>query len=135
MDVDEFKTVNDTLGHLAGDAVLRLVGETLTGLTRGDDVAGRLGGDEFALLLPGTDLSEATVIAERLVAHVRTAAAPYAATVSVGAATVTWGDPVGLQTAADSAVYRAKHSGRNRVSVPPASSADSPSAHLAPSGG
>ena len=134
VDVDEFKVVNDTLGHLAGDAVLRLVGETLTGLTRGDDVAGRLGGDEFALLLPDTDLSETTGIAERLVAHVRTAAAPYAATVSVGAATVTWGDPVGLQTAADSAVYRAKHSGRDRVSVSPASSADSPSAHLAPSG-
>jgi len=135
VDVDEFKTVNDTLGHLAGDAVLRLVGETLVGLTRGEDVAGRLGGDEFALLLPDTDLSEATGIAERLVTHVRTAAAPYAATVSVGAATVTWSDPVGLQAAADAAVYRAKHSGRDRVSVAPAVPADSPSAHLSLSGG
>ncbi|MGY1683050.1 diguanylate cyclase [Geodermatophilus sp. SYSU D01176] len=119
VDVDEFKTVNDTLGHLAGDAVLRLVGETLA---RSEGVAGRVGGDEFALLLPGTDLSEAALLAERLVTHVRTAAAPYAATVSVGAATVTWTDPVGLQAAADAAVYRAKHSGRNRVSVPPAAS-------------
>ena len=113
--------------------MLRLVGETLSGLTRSEDVAGRLGGDEFALLLPGTDLPEATGIAERLVAHVRTAAAPYAATVSVGAATVTWGDPVGLQ-AADAAVYRAKHSGRNRVCLPPAASDGSRSAHLTPSG-
>jgi diguanylate cyclase (GGDEF)-like protein len=134
VDVDEFKTVNDTLGHLAGDAVLRLVGETLSGLTRDEDVAGRLGGDEFALLLPDTDLAEATGIAERLVTHVRTAAAPYAATVSVGAATVTWCDPVGLQAAADAAVYRAKHSGRNRVCLPPAASDGARSPHLTPSG-
>jgi len=105
-------------GHLAGDAVLRLVGESLAGLTRSADVAGRVGGDEFALLLPDTDLSEATVIAERLVTHVRATAAPYAVTVSVGAATVTWTDPVGLQAAADTAVYRAKHGGRDRVCVP-----------------
>ncbi len=134
VDVDEFKTVNDSLGHLAGDAVLRLVGETLAGLTRSEDVSGRLGGDEFALLLPDTDLSEATAIAERLVAHVRTAAAPYAATVSVGAATVTWGDAVGLQAAADAAVYHAKRSGRNRVYVPPAASDGPRSATLTPSG-
>jgi diguanylate cyclase (GGDEF)-like protein len=122
VDVDEFKTVNDTLGHLAGDAVLRLIGESLADLTRDEDVVGRLGGDEFALLLPDTDLTEATAIGERLVTHVRTAAAPYAATVSVGAATVTWTDPVGLQTTADAAVYRAKHSGRDRVCVTPAPS-------------
>ena len=114
--------------------MLRLVAESLQALTRSEDVVGRLGGDEFALLLPGTDLSEATGIAERLVAHVRTAAAPYAATVSVGAATVTWGDPVGLQAAADAAVYRAKHSGRDRVCVPPPASDDFRTAPLAPSG-
>ena len=118
VDVDESKTVNDTLGHLAGDAVLRLVGESLAGLTRSEDVAGRVGGDEFAPLLPDTDLSEATVIAERLVTHVRTAAAPYAVTVSVGAATVTWTDPVGLRAAADTAVYRAKHGGRDVPASP-----------------
>lgn len=134
VDVDEFKTVNDTLGHLAGDAVLRLVGESLAGLTRSEDVAGRVGGDEFALLLPDTDLPSASAIAERLVAHVRIAAAPYPATVSVGAATVTWPDPVGLQAAADAAVYRAKRSGRNRVCVPPAASDGPRSAPLTPSG-
>ena len=134
MDIDEFKTVNDTLGHLAGDAVLRLVAESLQDLTRSEDVVGRLGGDEFALLLPGTDLPEATGIAERLVTHVRTAGAPYAVTVSVGAAAVTWSDPVGLQATADAAVYRAKHSGRDRVCVPPPASDGSRSPHLTPSG-
>ena len=122
VDVDEFKTVNDTLGHLAGDAVLRLVAASMQELTRSEDVVGRLGGDEFALLLPGTDLAEATGIGERLVTHVRTAGAPYGVTVSVGAAMVTWSDPVGLQATADAAVYRAKHSGRDRVCVPPTAS-------------
>jgi diguanylate cyclase (GGDEF)-like protein len=125
VDVDEFKTVNDTLGHLAGDAVLRLVAASMQELTRSEDVVGRLGGDEFALLLPGTDLVEATGIGERLVTHVRTAGAPYGVTVSVGAAMVTWSDPVGLQATADAAVYRAKHSGRDRVCVPP-TAADGP---------
>jgi diguanylate cyclase (GGDEF)-like protein len=122
VDVDEFKTVNDTLGHLAGDAVLRLVGETLSGLTRAGDAVGRLGGDEFALLLPGAGLPEATAIADRLVAQVRTDAAAWSATVSVGAATVTCTDPVGLLAAADTAVYHAKHTGRDRACTPPASS-------------
>jgi diguanylate cyclase (GGDEF)-like protein len=122
VDVDEFKTVNDTLGHLAGDAVLRSVGETLSGLTRAGDAVGRLGGDEFALLLPGAGLPEATAIADRLVTEVRTAAAPWSATVSVGAATATYPDPVGLLAAADTAVYHAKHTGRDRACTPPVSS-------------
>ncbi len=63
--------------------------------TRSEDVVGRLGGDEFALLLPSTDLPGATGVGERLVTHVRTAGAPYGVTVSVGAAMVTWGGPVG----------------------------------------
>jgi diguanylate cyclase (GGDEF)-like protein len=134
VDVDEFKTVNDTLGHLAGDAVLRLVAGSLQDLTRSEDVVGRPGGDEFALLLPGTDPAAATAVAERLVTHVRSTAAPYAATVSVGAATVTSGDPVGLQAAADAAVYQAKRTGRDRVCVAPAASAGPRSAPLAPSG-
>ena len=134
VDVDEFKTVNDTLGHLAGDAVLRLVAASMQELTRSEDVVGRLGGDEFALLLPGTDLAEATGIGERLVTHVRTAGAPYGVTVSVGAAMVTWSDPVGLQATADAAVYRAKHSGRDRVCVPPTASDGPRTATVAPSG-
>ncbi len=66
--------------------------------------------------------------------HVRTAGAPYAVTVSVGAAAVTWSDPVGLQATADAAVYRAKHSGRDRVCVPLPASDGSRTAPLALSG-
>lgn len=115
VDVDQFKTVNDTYGHPAGDGVLALVGGVLTGLTRPGDSAGRLGGDEFALLLPGTGPEQATTVAERLREQVRTVASTYGATVSVGSATVTSPDATQLHAAADAAAYRAKRSGRDRV--------------------
>lgn len=66
MDLDEFKNVNDTYGHQAGDMVLRVFGNMLRGSIRGSDTACRYGGEEFALLLPNTDLTEAKVLAERL---------------------------------------------------------------------
>ncbi|MBM7804761.1 diguanylate cyclase (GGDEF)-like protein [Geodermatophilus bullaregiensis] len=115
VDVDSFKTVNDTFGHPAGDGVLQMVGASLTGLTRPGDSAGRLGGDEFALLLPGTALPEATAVAERLRERVRTTAADFGATVSVGVATATSPDVTALHAAADAAAYRAKRGGRDRV--------------------
>ena len=115
VDVDSFKTVNDTFGHPAGDGVLQLVGRALTGLTRPGDSAGRLGGDEFALLLPGTALAQATAVAERLREEVSTTAADFGATVSVGVATATSPDVAAVHAAADAAAYRAKRGGRNRV--------------------
>ncbi|SDD11034.1 diguanylate cyclase (GGDEF) domain-containing protein [Geodermatophilus telluris] len=115
VDVDSFKTVNDTFGHPAGDGVLQLVGATLTELTRPGDVAGRLGGDEFALLLPGTATPEAAAIAERLRARVGSADAALGATLSVGVATATAPDATALHAAADAAAYRAKRGGRDRV--------------------
>ncbi|MFD2092282.1 GGDEF domain-containing protein [Blastococcus deserti] len=115
VDIDQFKTVNDTYGHPAGDGVLTLVAGVLTGLTRPGDSAGRLGGDEFALLLPGTGSEDAAAVAERLRQRVRTVASAYGATVSVGSATVGSPDARGLHAAADAAAYRAKRGGRDRV--------------------
>ena len=66
LDLDDFKQVNDTHGHQAGDAVLRAVGEVLLGGVRQVDLAGRYGGEEFALILPETDLKGALRLAERL---------------------------------------------------------------------
>ncbi|WP_338184556.1 GGDEF domain-containing protein [Jatrophihabitans sp.] len=119
VDVDDFKSVNDTHGHPTGDEVLRLVGQSLVELSRAEDTAGRLGGDEFALLLPDTPLPRATAVAERLRVQVRERAARYGATVSVGIATTTQrSDTAGLLAAADRAVYRAKNAGRDRTAGP-----------------
>ena len=123
VDVDSFKTVNDTFGHPAGDGVLALVGGVLDALTRPGDSAGRLGGDEFALLLPGTGPAEAATVAERLRQQVRTVAADYSATVSVGVATAHEPDASGLLAAADAAAYSAKRGGRDRVVGAPATPA------------
>jgi diguanylate cyclase (GGDEF)-like protein len=126
IDVDSFKTVNDTHGHPAGDGVLQLVGKVLIAASRRDDAAGRLGGDEFALLLPATTRSEAVAVGERLLRQVREQAADFGVTVSIGAATTTLrADGTGLLAAADLAVYRAKRAGRDRLAscegpVPPA---------------
>ena len=115
VDVDRFKTVNDTYGHPTGDTVLQLIGGILDGLTRPGDTAGRLGGDEFALLLPGADAARATAVGRRLCDEVRAAASAWDATVSVGSATVTSPDVTELHAAADAAAYRAKRDGRDRV--------------------
>jgi diguanylate cyclase (GGDEF)-like protein len=125
VDIDHFKQVNDTYGHLAGDAVLAGVAAALTGGLREYDLAGRFGGEEFSLLLPGADASEAVRIAERLrVILSRSAIPAHGAdgenpriTVSIGVAVLTPGisDLTELLAAADTALYRAKRAGRNLV--------------------
>jgi len=66
LDVDDLKVVNDSYGHLAGDALLREVANALTDAVRGEDVVARYGGDEFVVLLPGTPRAAATVVAQRI---------------------------------------------------------------------
>ena len=123
LDVDDFKAVNDTYGHPAGDAVLRDVGSALLEVARERDTPGRLGGDEFGLLLPGTSLAGATALAERVRELVAAGEGPGRVTISVGVAVMTArGEYAGLLASADRAVYVAKRSGRDRVaggSTPP----------------
>jgi diguanylate cyclase (GGDEF)-like protein len=127
MDLDEFKEVNDTLGHAAGDELLRLVGRTLAGSVRSTDVVARLGGDEFAILLPATDVSTSRVVVERLCERLRAAmrseAAAPAATFSMGVATFpppAPGSPPpasveALLRTADAAMYEVKRAGKGDV--------------------
>jgi len=126
IDVDHFKRVNDTHGHLAGDLVLRAIADRLKAQLRADDLIGRFGGEEFAILLPGTGSIEAGRIAERLRASIadepiaigdgRSDGLRAVVTISVGVAAIAAAcDLNDLIAAADSAVYRAKNAGRNRV--------------------
>ena len=123
IDVDRFKAVNDTYGHAVGDEVLRTVAERVRRTLRAVDILGRTGGEEFALLLPGTVRDSAsTVLAERIrravgEEPVPTQAGPVRVTISLGVASAgpDCPDLAALLRAADSAMYDAKESGRNRV--------------------
>jgi two-component system, cell cycle response regulator len=121
LDVDHFKRINDTHGHLAGDGILTRLAVLLQQHLRPDDTLGRYGGDEFCMILPETSLSNAAYIAESLRAVVSDR--PFAAerttlsvTVSIGAAelqpSMQYSD---LYRSADAMLYRAKQLGRNRV--------------------
>lgn len=121
LDVDRFKTYNDTHGHLAGDEVLRGLAELLRFEVRESDAVARYGGEEFAILLPATDLDGATELAERIRAAVEARDWPLTpVTASLGVAAAPPGlicEPADLIARADAALYQAKRSGRNRVAV------------------
>ncbi|RSN70481.1 GGDEF domain-containing protein [Actinomadura sp. WAC 06369] len=125
IDIDHFKRVNDTHGHLVGDQVLVGVASTLCHQLRDYDVVGRFGGEEFVVLLPGADTVEACRVAERLRGRIKRLAVPaedgtVTVTVSIGVALFdTHGeDLIELLATADLALYRAKSSGRDRVCLP-----------------
>jgi diguanylate cyclase (GGDEF)-like protein len=129
LDIDKFKVINDTYGHLVGDQVLKEIAHTLGTMLRDYDVAGRFGGEEFALLLPQTRAVDAFRIAER----VRSAIAGLSiiaaganggervhVTVSIGVAALDSGSQrefTDLMAAADAALYRAKDCGRDQVQM------------------
>jgi diguanylate cyclase (GGDEF)-like protein len=118
LDVDHFKTYNDTFGHPAGDEALKLVGNVIRDTLRGADVAARFGGEEFAILLPQTTSDEARTIADRIRSNIENAKFPHrAVTVSIGVASCSAELCVDadLVSAADQALYEAKGQGRNRV--------------------
>jgi len=124
IDVDHFKRVNDSHGHLIGDEVLRALAAELRQQVRDSDVVGRFGGEEFTVLLPRTDAADAHGIAERLRASARrmsvaAANARIQVTVSIGVALLGQHgrDLFELLAAADVALYKAKDAGRDQVHV------------------
>jgi diguanylate cyclase (GGDEF)-like protein len=126
LDLDDFKRVNDSLGHLAGDRVLREFAVLLTGGARGTDLAARYGGEEFAMILPYTDRERGERVGERIRAAVADFGFlepdhPLRVTVSAGVATFFAGSDIAsaeqLVAAADRALYSAKTAGKNRVVV------------------
>jgi two-component system, cell cycle response regulator len=122
-DLDHFKKVNDTLGHNAGDALLREAAARIRVSLRVYDSIGRYGGEEFLIVLPNCDADAAVVVAERARVCVATpmrigdVEIPLSVSVGVAATTTASEDPDGLIQAADDALYRAKAGGRNRVAL------------------
>ena len=122
-DIDKFKGINDTYGHLCGDFVLRELAGCVNETVRKEDLFARYGGEEFALVLVETGREEACVAGERVRARVEANAfrfetTPIRLTISVGVATTTGEEdvtPAALLKAADDRLYQAKRSGRNRV--------------------
>ena len=118
IDVDHFKTVNDSFGHETGDVALRMIADVLRDGLRGVDTAARYGGEEFAVILPQADAAGALVAAERLRSRIESTKFPHVGrlTVSLGVATfpLQASSRDSLVSAADHAMYEAKRSGRNR---------------------
>jgi two-component system, cell cycle response regulator len=123
-DIDHFKNVNDTYGHLSGDDVLRMVAERLRNSTRPYDSVGRLGGEEFLIVAPSSDISGTLALAERIRKDIESQSVlaqsgSIRVTVSLGIA-VSFHPPCDVKTLlqlADDALYRAKANGRNRSKV------------------
>ena len=129
VDIDHFKAVNDTYGHLVGDKALRAVTDALRSQLRAYDLAGRFGGEEFVVLLPHAREADAINVAERLRAHIAAMSIPVGddivsgpfvrLTISVGVAALEGAsrELTDMLAAADAALYYAKETGRNKTHV------------------
>jgi diguanylate cyclase (GGDEF)-like protein len=118
LDVDHFKSYNDSFGHIAGDQVLCIFAEILSGICREYDIIARVGGEEFTVLLPATDRLGAEEAGERHRQALETHDWPLRPiTASLGIATGSDADftPIGLMDQADRALYQSKREGRNRL--------------------
>jgi diguanylate cyclase (GGDEF)-like protein len=126
-DLDNFKRLNDTQGHAAGDEALKAVAAALTGVLRGGDIAARLGGDEFAVLFHSCDVRAADIVGGRLLEAMAGAVAPFrcdglGATAGIACFTEPAADPREMMRAADDALYEGKTAGKGRLivrSIPP----------------
>jgi diguanylate cyclase (GGDEF)-like protein len=129
MDVDHFKDVNDTYGHLTGSKTLEEIGQCIAGIMRSGDAAARFGGEEFAAFLLDAEIGQGLVAAERIRSVIESTAfsiirqgkpaGEHKVTISIGVSTFPDDsvDPIELVEMADSALYRAKREGRNRVAA------------------
>lgn len=117
-DIDRFKSINDSLGHDAGDAVLRAAAQVAQRNLRAGDVFARFGGEEFVAFLPAADRDQAVAAAERIraavAAEVRAGDRPVTVSIGVALGSGAWSE---LLTTADAATYASKAAGRNRITV------------------
>ncbi len=120
LDIDDFKSVNDRYGHGIGDDVLKIIAGILERNTRENDIVARLGGEEFEILLPNTDFDTALVFAERIRSSLEKHEQKLVprVTASFGVTVFQDGDSIkSLRLRADTAVYKAKRNGKNRIEI------------------
>jgi len=117
LDLDDFREVNNTLGHQAGDRVLREIAGALVKAGRDTDQIFRYGGDEFAFLLPGTEAAGAMTVAERAAQSIRAAGARVSASIGIATFPADGADAAAILLAADRACYVAKRGGRDRIAT------------------
>ncbi len=118
LDIDDFKRINDSHGHLFGDRVIKETAETISANIRSEDILGRYGGDEFIVIMPGADLETAGQVALRICRSI--AHNGLLATVSIGGSTLTGQEKKGAQEllgGADANLYQAKRDGKNQVNL------------------
>ena len=127
LDIDFFKSINDTFGHGQGDTVLKKVAQVIKQAVRKGDIVGRYGGEEFLVLLPNANLSQAGLVAEKIRVDIeRNITVPKQITLSIGVGSCTCVEPVtvdvdvsnivqSLLDVTDKALYKAKENGRNQV--------------------
>jgi diguanylate cyclase (GGDEF)-like protein len=125
-DIDYFKEINDSYGHLAGDKVLKSIAQRIHKTKRSSDIVARYGGDEFAVIMPETDRKGLQIFAERIRRGIEELSVVVdgevlRVTISIGAAVFGGGEPtvdkVTMLEAADKAIYLAKRGGRNMIHV------------------
>ena len=120
IDIDDFKTINDTYGHQEGDNVLKKIGKTINNLVRKMDLPARYGGEEFAIIMPKADMKQAFKAAERIRKRIaQLEFKGFSVTISIGIsqASRNFNTPERLIHAADTALYVAKDKGKNCVSL------------------
>jgi two-component system, cell cycle response regulator len=122
LDLDHFKRINDTYGHLTGDVALKETAQRISQVVRSYDFVGRYGGEEFLVLLPGCDKEQAQQSGERIrlavyASPIVAASSEIPVSVSIGATATAGGAETDVLAIADTALYEAKGTGRNRTVV------------------
>ena len=123
-DIDKFKNINDTYGHIFGDKIIKVVAKALQKLTKGKDIAARFGGEEFVVVLPDTNINGGVAVSESIRQNIengrifnpKTKEEIQRVTISIGVTTFDINEDINVVIErADAALYRAKAGGRNRV--------------------
>jgi len=121
LDIDHFKRVNDTYGHLTGDRVMQFLAVTMRNVSREGDVCFRYGGEEFGILLRGCNVTRAYIVAERLRELLHGTVSPSGELITVSSGVVAFPEhgktPNDLISHADEAMYTSKREGRNRTTI------------------